>query len=119
MTLLDFLNMEADLALEEQNGRFFDVHGTHKWCQKRVWACFATPNACKTYRKRFREVLKKFGFFTKYFEDPQSWIFGEIFLEIVMLEVSGVPKSAFAIFKMAFKRAEKHICDPLSYWQEF
>ncbi len=60
---------------------FFDVHSTHKWCQKLVWACFSTPNACKTCKNCFWEVLKTFGFFANFFEDLQISIFGDVFLE--------------------------------------
>ena len=58
---------------------FFDVHSTHKWCQELVWASFSTPNACKTCRKCFWEVLKFSGFFMNFFEDHQISICGDVF----------------------------------------
>jgi len=72
--------MELHHVQKVQNAPFFDVHGTHKWCQKLVGACFATPNPCKTCRKCFWEVLKFCGFFAKLFEDLQFSIFRDFLI---------------------------------------
>ncbi len=70
--------MEAHLVPKVQNPEIFDVHGPQNWCQKLVWACLGTLNACRTCRECFWEVLKFSWFFVlKHFPSQNSTFLGK------------------------------------------